>query len=72
MSAIGLDLLSAFSSVAATLGNVGPGLASVGPISNYSAIPSAGKGILIICMLIGRLEFLAVMVLLVPAFWRWR
>ena len=72
MSAIGLDLLSAFSSVAATLGNVGPGLASVGPISNYSAIPSAGKGILIICMLIGRLEFLAVLVLLVPAFWRWR
>lgn len=72
MSAMGLDLLSAFSSVAATLGNVGPGLASVGPISNYSAIPSAGKGILIICMLIGRLEFLAVLVLLVPAFWRWR
>ena len=72
MSAIGLDLLTAFSSVVATLGNVGPGLASVGPISNYSAIPSAGKGVLILCMLIGRLEFLAVLVLLVPAFWRWR
>lgn len=72
MSAIGLDLLTAFSSVAATLGNVGPGLAAVGPISNYAAIPSAGKGVLIFCMLIGRLEFLAVLVLLVPAFWRWR
>jgi len=72
MSSMGLDLLSAFSSVAATLGNVGPGLASVGPISNYAAIPLAGKGILIICMLLGRLEFLAVLVLLVPAFWRWR
>ena len=72
MSAIGLDLLTAFSSVVATLGNVGPGLASVGPISNYSSIPSAGKGVLILCMLIGRLEFLAVLVLLVPAFWRWR
>jgi len=72
MSAIGLDLLTAFSSVVATLGNVGPGLAAVGPISNYSAIPSAGKGVLVLCMLIGRLEFLAVLVLLVPAFWRWR
>lgn len=72
MSAMGLDLTTAFSSVAATLGNVGPGLASVGPVSNYSAIPAAGKGILILCMLIGRLEFLAVLVLMVPAFWKWR
>ncbi len=72
MSAMGLELTAAFSSVAATLGNVGPGLASVGPVSNYAAIPAAGKGILILCMLIGRLEFLAVLVLMVPAFWKWR
>jgi trk system potassium uptake protein len=72
MCAVGLDLTSAFSAVAATLGNVGPGLAAVGPVSNYFAIPAVGKVILILCMLIGRLEFLAVIVLIVPAFWKWR
>ena len=72
MSAMGLDIITAFSSVAATLGNVGPGLGAVGPTANYFFLPPAGKIILIICMLVGRLEFFAVAVLIVPAFWRWR
>jgi trk system potassium uptake protein TrkH len=72
MTAIGLDLTSAFSAVAATLGNVGPGLAAVGPVSNYASVPYIGKIVLILCMLVGRLEFIAVLVLIVPTFWSWR
>ncbi len=72
MSAMGLDNITAFSSVAATLGNVGPGLGSVGPAGNYFFLPPFGKFILILCMLVGRLEFFTVLVLTIPAFWRWR
>jgi trk system potassium uptake protein TrkH len=72
MSAMGLDHISALSSVAATLGNVGPGLGSVGPAGDYSFLPCLGKIILILCMLVGRLEFFTVLVVLSPAFWRWR
>jgi len=72
MSGVGLDHVTAFSSVAATLGNVGPGLGSVGPSVDYSSIPALGKVTLVLCMLVGRLEFLAVLVLVSPAFWKWR
>ncbi len=72
MSAIGLDTVSAFSSVAATLGNVGPALGSVGPAANYSLVPGIGKVVLTFCMLIGRLELWTVLVLITPAFWKAR
>ena len=72
MSALGLDHVTALSSVAATLGNVGPGLGLVGPTANYLDIPAAGKVVLIVCMLVGRLELFTVLVLLTPSFWKWR
>ena len=72
MSAIGLDQVTALSSVAATLGNVGPGLGLVGPTANYLFIPAIGKVVLIICMLVGRLELFTILVLLTPSFWKWR
>ena len=72
MSAVGLDPWSALSSVAATLGNVGPGLGSVGPTANYAHVPGVGKVALTFCMLIGRLELWTVLVLISPAFWRGR
>jgi len=72
MSAVGLDFVSALSSVAATLGNIGPGLGMVGPTLNYSLVPPLGKIVLIVCMLVGRLELWTVLVLISPAFWRWR
>ncbi len=72
LSALGLDHLTALSSVLATLGNVGPGLSLVGPTGNYFFIPSLGKVVLIICMLVGRLELFTVLALFSPAFWRWR
>ena len=70
MSFIGLDFMTAISSVAACLGNVGPGLGIVGPTDNYAVVPGIGKWILIVCMLLGRLEIYTILVLLVPSFWR--
>lgn len=70
MTAVGLDLVSAFTSVAATLGNVGPGLGRVGPTANYSFIPDSGKYFLTILMMLGRLELYTVLVILTPSFWR--
>ena len=70
MAFLGLDIISAFSSVAACIFNIGPGLGMVGPVKNYFAVPLAGKWILIFCMLLGRLEIYTVMVLLIPEYWR--
>ncbi len=70
MAGMGLDLVSAISSVAATLGNIGPGLGIVGPMDNYAAVPWAGKWILSLCMLLGRLELFTVLMLFVPGTWR--
>ncbi len=70
MAFLGLDLISSFSSVAACIFNVGPGLGIVGPVDNYMNIPLAGKWVLIFCMLLGRLEIYTVIVLLTPEFWR--
>lgn len=70
MSFLGLDLVSAFTSVAATLGNVGPGLGKIGPTQNYSFVPDAGKYFLAFLMLLGRLELYTVLVILVPSFWK--
>jgi len=70
MSWLGLDMVTAVSSVAATIGNVGPGLGMVHPMTNYSEIPAVGKWILSFCMLLGRLEIYTIIVLLIPEFWK--
>lgn len=70
MSFQGLDFVTAFTSVAAALGNVGPGLGEVGPASNFGFISDAGKYFLSFYMLIGRLELFTVLVLFLPSFWR--
>lgn len=70
MSAMGLDLISAFTAVAATIGNVGPGLGKVGPTQNYSFVPAIGKYYLSFLMLLGRLELYTVLVLFLPSFWK--
>ncbi len=62
MTSFGLDLVTSFSAVAANLGNVGPGLNMVGPLETYSFLPPAGKIMLSLLMLIGRLEIFTVMV----------
>lgn len=70
MSVLGLDIVSAMASVAATLGNVGPGLGLVGPAQTYALIPPLGKITLILCMLLGRLEIYTVLILVIPEFWK--
>ena len=70
MTLLGLDLVSAFAAVAATLNNIGPGLGSVGPADNYAHIPLVGKWVLTFLMLAGRLEIYTVLILFAPAFWK--
>lgn len=70
MTFLGLDFLSAIGSVAATLGNIGPGIGSVGPMSNFAEIPDLGKWFLSFLMLLGRLELFTVLILFSPYFWK--
>jgi trk system potassium uptake protein TrkH len=67
---IGTDTVTAASAVAASLGNVGPGLGSVGPVFNYSHMPAASKIILSFLMIIGRLEIYTFFILFTRSFWR--
>jgi len=66
----GFDLLTCATAVLATLNNIGPGLNMVGPTMNFAEIPDLGKLMLSIFMILGRLEFYAVVALFVPGFWR--
>jgi trk system potassium uptake protein TrkH len=70
LSLLGVDNLSAFSGTIATIGNVGPGLGSVGSISNFNHIPDLGKWILSLTMLLGRLEIYGFFLLFSRAQWR--
>jgi trk system potassium uptake protein TrkH len=70
MAAMGYDLGTSFGSVAATLGNIGPGIGLVGPVENYAHIPAFGKWFLSFLMLIGRLELFTVLILFSPGFWK--
>ena len=70
LTVLGLDVMTAFSSVAATIGNVGPGFGAVNPSSTYSEIPYLGKWVLSLCMLAGRLEIYTVLILFIPEFWK--
>ena len=64
------DLVSSVSAVAATLGNVGPGLALVGPSSTYATLTDFTKLVLTFCMILGRLEIYTVLTLLFPQSWK--
>jgi trk system potassium uptake protein TrkH len=70
LASMDVDILTTLSATASAIGNVGPGFGHVGPTENYAAIPEAGKWLLGICMLLGRLEIYTVITLLVPAFWK--
>lgn len=66
LTALGLDFDTAISAVAASLGNVGPGLAMVGPTQTYQVVPPLGKFLLSVLMIIGRLEIYTVLVVFLP------
>lgn len=64
------DIITACSAVATSMGNVGPGFGSVGPMYNFAHLNEFAKIFLAILMLIGRLEVFTVMVLFTKAFWK--
>jgi len=68
MMATGLDQVTAFSAVAATLNNLGPGLGEVS--AGFMSLSNAAKWISIVGMLLGRLEIFTLLVLFTPTFWR--
>lgn len=71
VSAMGIDFLTAFSAVAQALANVGPGVGPIiGPAGNFATMPESVLWMLSAAMLLGRLEVVAVLVVLSPAFWR--
>jgi trk system potassium uptake protein TrkH len=70
LSVSGLDFLTSIGASATCLGNVGPGIGTVGPVSNFSHLPDLAKILLSLLMLIGRLELFTVLVLFSPSFWR--
>jgi len=64
----GLDQVSAFSAVATSMNNLGPGLGTVA--QTFSSVSDGGKLVAVAAMLLGRLEVLTILVLLHPDFWR--
>jgi trk system potassium uptake protein TrkH len=71
LSALGLDFVTAISSAATAIANVGPGLGDVvGPSGTFASLPATAKWLMAAGMLLGRLEVFTVLVLLSPSFWR--
>ncbi|MEM6972178.1 MAG: TrkH family potassium uptake protein [Pseudomonadota bacterium] len=71
LSLQGLDALTSVSAALATLTNLGPGFGpEIGPEGNFGGLPDTSKWLLSVGMLLGRLEFLSVLVILSPLFWR--
>ena len=66
----GFDMVTNFTSVAATLNNIGPGLNQVGPMMNFGSFSNFAKLVLIFDMLAGRLEIFPMLVLFMPDTWR--
>ena len=70
MAFTGLDIISAFTAVVASINNTGPGLGVVGPSTTYEALEDFQTWICTFAMLLGRLEIFTLLVVLTPAFWR--
>jgi trk system potassium uptake protein TrkH len=63
------SVLEAMTAVAATLGNIGPGLELIGPMGSYLEFTVQGKLFMVFLMWIGRLEIIPVLVLLTRSYW---
>ena len=67
----GVDFVTSLSGALTAIANVGPGLGNIiGPAGNFSTLPDGAKWALSVGMLLGRLEFLTVFVLFIPAAWK--
>lgn len=67
---LGADFVTAFTASIGCLGNIGPGLAGVGPMASYADLHPVSRGLLTFNMYAGRLELVTVFVILTPAWWR--
>ncbi len=67
-SLYGLDIETALTASASSIGNIGPGLGSIGPTDNWGHLPAATKWLSVFCMLLGRLEIFTVMILFSKSF----
>lgn len=70
LGAMDIDLVTSFSAAISCMANTGPGFGDVGPVLNYASIPYAGKYVLSVIMLFGRLEIFSLLVLFYPMFWK--
>ena len=70
MSFSGLDVVTAFTAIVASLNNTGPGLGAVGPSGTYEVLTDFQTWVCTFAMLLGRLELFTLLVVLTPAFWR--
>jgi len=66
----GSDPVTSASAAASALGNIGPGLGTVGPMSNYYHLPAVSKVILSLLMIIGRVEVITAFTLFTKSFWK--
>lgn len=63
------DLVTTFTSVIATLNNIGPGLSMVGPTQNFAHFSILSKWVFIFDMLAGRLELFPLLIMFHPSIW---
>ena len=70
LSFTGLDVETALTASASAIGNIGPGLGSIGPTGNWGHLTDLAKWLTSFCMLLGRLEIFTVVVLFSRSFWK--
>ena len=66
----GMDLVTAFTSVVASVNNLGPALGPTGPAGTYQILTDTQTWICTVGMILGRLEIFSVLILFTAAFWR--
>ena len=70
LALLGVDFITSAGAVATCLGNIGPGIGTVGPVSNFAHLPDIVKWILTLFMVVGRLELFTVLIIFSSAFWK--
>ena len=70
LTLLGNDIETSLGSSITMLSNIGPGMGTTGPASNFSHIHDAGKWLMSFYMLVGRLEIFTVLLLFMPRFWK--
>ena len=71
LSLFQLDFVSSFSGALSALSNIGPALGDyIGPDKTFGALPSGALYVLSFLMLLGRLDFVAILILILPFFWK--